>query len=286
PPDPGVHRAGERADAADGRRRQADRRPGRARPRPAGAGGPGRPGAPQARRTLRRPAAARGRRPRAGHPAGPAAGRRAHRQPGQQVRRRGVRPVPPVQRAVRLRRAAGDPRRAHVRAVRPDGDAGGWADRERYGESGPGGADIGRASRSIESRQRGSDMSSADGVAAARPDGMFKRAVLNLRAQRDFARNHWLASVFYSAAIVVGGWVLGDLYNAWKPWHDNTDAQLQQLREEQAAAFKDLDGKLGSLTRSVDADGREALRDVEGLVQDIRDTNTRLLQQLVLAREE
>ena len=129
-------------------------------------------------------------------------------------------------------------------------------------------------------------MSSADGVAAARPDGMFKRAVLNLRAQRDFARNHWLASVFYSAAIVVGGWVLGDLYNAWKPWHDNTDAQLQQLREEQAAAFKDLDGKLGTLTRSVDADGREALRDVEGLVRDIRDTNTRLLQQLVLAREE
>jgi len=50
--------------------------------RSAGIGGPGRPGRPPARRTVRRPAAARRDRPRPGQRPHGGARRRAHRQPG------------------------------------------------------------------------------------------------------------------------------------------------------------------------------------------------------------
>lgn len=130
-------------------------------------------------------------------------------------------------------------------------------------------------------------MSAAEGVGqATERDNVFRRTVSNLRAQRDFARRHWAASLVYAAAVAIGGWVLADLYDAWKPWQDSNDKQLVRIREEQAAAFKQLDEQLGKLGRTVDGDGKEALREVEGLVRDIRETNTGLLHQLVLAREE
>lgn len=115
--------------------------------------------------------------------------------------------------------------------------------------------------------------------------GWFKRTVLNFRAQIEFAKHHWLASIFYFAAVAIGAWELGGRYQQWR-WGDTTDEQLQAIRQEQATAFENLDDKLGQLRGAVDGDGSGVLREVGHLVEEIKATNNGLLHQLALARDE
>ena len=115
--------------------------------------------------------------------------------------------------------------------------------------------------------------------------GFFKRTVLNFRAQIDFAKSHWLASVIYFIAVAIGAWELGGRYEQWR-WGSTTDERLLEIREEQAAAFKNLDDKLGELRGAVDGDGRDVLREVSNVVEEIKATNNGLLHQLALAGDE
>src|SRR5690606_34060283 len=104
-------------------------------------GWPGRPGAPHARRALRRPAAARGHRARPGDAALALARRRAHGQPRFGAKIRDPRPPSPHESRAGRHRRDGDPRTR-------DGRAGGAEDRlsrrprgKRREASAAGGAD-------------------------------------------------------------------------------------------------------------------------------------------------
>ena len=83
--------------------------------------------------------------------------------------------------------------------------------------------------------------------------------------------------------LAVAGFLLGDAYNAARDWAMDKPDYLQELAASQKKEFADLHKSLDQIEGS---GGRAALRQVQGAVKAIEQTNAGLIQQLVLARRE
>lgn len=83
--------------------------------------------------------------------------------------------------------------------------------------------------------------------------------------------------------LAVAGFLLGDAYNAARDWAMDKPDYLKELAESQKKEFADLHKSLGQIEGPGD---RAAVRQVQGAVKAIEQTNAGLIQQLVLARRE
>lgn len=89
-------------------------------------------------------------------------------------------------------------------------------------------------------------------------------------------------SLLAAALIGVGLWMLQDVYDTYKPWAPKTDEFLQDLKQDQQKEFGDLKQALAELGEG----NRGSQREVSRAVDAIEKSNTGLLQQLVLAKQE
>ena len=64
------------------------------------------------------------------------------------------------------------------------------------------------------------------------------------------------------------------------------DAYLVQMKQDQDAAFKKLQGSLDALGSSVEGNGRQALSQVRSAVSEMKSANAGLMAQLALAKQE
>jgi hypothetical protein len=91
--------------------------------------------------------------------------------------------------------------------------------------------------------------------------------------------------VFWVLLAVVG-FVLNDAYSAARDWATDKPDYLKVLAQKQDKQFDELKDRLGQISGSINSGDREAFRQVKNAVDAIGKTNSGLIQQLVLAKQE
>lgn len=86
--------------------------------------------------------------------------------------------------------------------------------------------------------------------------------------------------------LAVVGFLLNDAYNAARDWATDKPDYLKALAEQQDKEFAALKESLGQISGSISSGDREAFRQVKNAVSSIEKTNTGLIQQLALAKQE
>jgi hypothetical protein len=127
-----------------------------------------------------------------------------------------------------------------------------------------------------------------EGAAAAAPkQGMIRRALGWYWGQRDSAeKGEPVKRTLVAVILLVLGVAGSEAYGSLRDKFRDPDAYLVRMKQDQDAAFKQLQDSLGALGRSVDGDGREALAEVKSAVGEMKAANAGLLAQLELAKQE
>jgi hypothetical protein len=86
--------------------------------------------------------------------------------------------------------------------------------------------------------------------------------------------------------LAVVGFVLNDAYSAARDWATNKPDYLKDLAQKQDKQFDELKQSLGSISGSINSGDRKAFRQVKDAVDAMGKTNSGLIQQLVLAKQE
>lgn len=123
-------------------------------------------------------------------------------------------------------------------------------------------------------------------AAAARP-GMLRRALQWYWGQRDSAEHGEPVKRTLVALVLLALGVGGsEAYGYVRDKFRDPDAYLVQMKQEQDAAFKKLQGSLDALGSSVEGNGRQALSQVRSAVSEMKSANAGLMAQLALAKQE
>jgi len=125
-------------------------------------------------------------------------------------------------------------------------------------------------------------------VAAATPkQGMFRRALGWYWGQRDSAeKGEPVKRTLVAVVLLVLGVAASEAYGSLRDRFRDPDAYLVKMKQDQDAAFRQLQDSLGALAGSVDGEGREALAAVKSAVDEMKSTNVGLIAQLELAKQE
>lgn len=121
---------------------------------------------------------------------------------------------------------------------------------------------------------------------AARP-GMLRRALQWYWGQRDSAeRGEPVKRTLVALVLLALGVGGSEAYGYVRDKFRDPDAYLVQMKQDQDAAFKKLQGSLDALGSSVEGNGRQALSQVRSAVSEMKSANAGLMAQLALAKQE
>ena len=121
---------------------------------------------------------------------------------------------------------------------------------------------------------------------AARP-GMLRRGLQWYWGQRDSAeRGEPVKRTLVALLLLALGVGGSEAYGYVRDKFRDPDAYLVQMKQDQDAAFKKLQGSLDALGSSVEGNGRQALSQVRSAVSEMKSANAGLMAQLALAKQE
>lgn len=129
-----------------------------------------------------------------------------------------------------------------------------------------------------------------NGVPAEREvtrQGVLRRALQWYWGQRDSVeQGEPVKRTLVAAALLALGVAGSEAYGYVRDQFRDPDAYLVQMKQDQDAAFKKLQGSLDALGSSVEGNGRQALSQVRSAVSEMKSANAGLMAQLALAKQE
>lgn len=99
-------------------------------------------------------------------------------------------------------------------------------------------------------------------------------------------RKKFYYAVAFAIVGVIGGHMLGDLYDRIKPWKTSDDEFVQKLRDSQKLEFDALRVSLGDIQSSLPSEGRKAFNNIERSLANVERDSAGLVAQLDLAKQE
>ncbi|MBB6598786.1 hypothetical protein [Luteimonas sp. MC1825] len=120
-----------------------------------------------------------------------------------------------------------------------------------------------------------------------RPPNMLVRFLHWYWGKRDEGESgHPVRRTIIALALVVVGVLGAEGYQFARGKLLPADAGLEAIKQQQATSFKQLEDSLDALTASVDVGNRDAMSQVKGAVNEIRELNGGLIARLSLASAE
>lgn len=117
--------------------------------------------------------------------------------------------------------------------------------------------------------------------------GVLRRGLGWYWGQRDSAdKGEPVRRTIVALVLLAIGVAGSEVYGYVRDKYRDPDAYLVKMKQDQDVAFKKLQDSLSSLSGSVESGGRDALAEVKSAVSEIKATNSGLLAQLALAKDE
>lgn len=134
-----------------------------------------------------------------------------------------------------------------------------------------------------QSSNKGEASAAATGSAK---EGPVTRQVRGIQSWVGSIKAHPIKGVLLAIVLFAVGIFAGEVAEQTVDAFQGPDEYLVQIKDEQKKQFEALQANLGELKSSLSGAGSEAFADVRDAVDAITDTNSKLIQQLALAKRE